>query len=388
MQHVVRWNGSAWEPVPSTGDLGKTNAYARFCSADLASSTAYYNPVSKKGTGSRIFLNGEESGPVYQRALAHVATGKNKGISYQLPWAENLNTGWENLLASPKSGDKTVVIGNSDGGTNGLYVYVGDKKNTGNDVEKAGLIGGTVYRVAVNGNAAETRAKDAGLGMTINTSSGHYEHGFTLVTTEINTNNTSTKFLRPEDGAWDVKDSNRYYFVTTDQNDAAKDDNLNTDITTGQQGRSRLWVLKFSDVTQPELGGTIELLLDGTVADGDYQMFDNMTVNYDGTLVLQEDVGNNQHSGKIWIYNPLSGYLKKVAGFDTTLFGDIGVTPTVTKDEESSGVIDITGMLAKSDNKVYNLFVAQNHALSGDPETVEGGQLLIMSYPKGAYYRR
>jgi hypothetical protein len=36
-------------------------------------------------------------------------------------------------------------------------------------------------------------------------------------------NAVRTKFLRPEDGAWDKRNHNRYFFVTTDQMDAAKD---------------------------------------------------------------------------------------------------------------------------------------------------------------------
>ena len=71
----------------------------------------------------------------------------------------------------------------------------------------------------------------------------------------------------------------------------------------------------------------------------------------------------------------------KIARFDPVLFGDIGGVPgTLTKDEETSGVIDITKILNRNDGRVYNLFVAQNHALSGDPETIEGGQLLLMSH--------
>ena len=54
---------------------------------------------------------------------------------------------------------------------------------------------------------------------------------------------------------------------------------------------------------------------------------------------------------------------------------------SITKDEETSGVIDITEILGRKDGRIYNLFVAQNHALSGDPETIEGGQLLLMSQP-------
>jgi hypothetical protein len=370
----------SWLPVPATGALGQTSSFARFCSADLADVRAFFNSATRKGTKHRIFLNGEESAPTYQRGLAHVATGPHKGSSYVLPWAAAVNASWENLLANPYSGDRTVVIGNADGGTNGVYVYVGTKTNHGNDIERAGLVGGTLYRVVVSGNLPETRAADAGLGLVVN-ASGNYEGAFTLVAGADTTNAVSTKFLRPEDGAWDKKNHNRYFFVTTDQMDAAKDGNLNADIKAGQAGRSRLWALNFKDSSKPQLGGTIEMLLDGTDAKGDYQMFDNITVNDDGSLIMLEDVGNNQHNGKIWKFEPATGLLVKLAGFDSALFGDIGVVGSITKDEETSGVIDVTDILDRDDDKVYNLFVAQNHALSGDAETVEGGQLLLMSRP-------
>lgn len=376
MKKVFQQAGSSWVPVPATGALGTTSSFARFCSADLAPKSAFFH--HGKGTQNRIFLNGEESGPTYQRGLAHVATGPDKGSTYVLPWAVSANASWENFLANPYSGDKTVVIGNSDGGTNGLYVYVGTKTNTGNDVERAGLVGGTLYRVAVKGNVAETRAADAGFGLVANVR-GNLAGSFALVAGPDTANAASTRFLRPEDGAWDKKDHNRYYFVTTDQMDAAKDGGANADIPANQVGRSRLWALNFTDSSKPELGGAIELMLDGTLGNGEYQMFDNITVNDDGTLMLQEDVGNNQHNGKMWKFNPITGDLVKIARFDPALFGDIGKTGTLTKDEETSGVIDVTALLGRNDGRVYSLFVAQNHAPSFDPETIEGGQLLLMS---------
>jgi hypothetical protein len=258
---------------------------------------------------------------------------------------------------------------------------VGNKTNVGNDIEKAGLIGGTVYRVTVNGNLPETRAADAGLGLLPNTR-GNYEGSFTLVTGDVATNNISTKFLRPEDGAWDTKNHNRYFFNTTDQMDAAKDG-----LTTGVVGRTRVWALTFKDSSKPELGGSIEMLLDGTSAKGDYQMFDNMAVMADGTLILQEDPGNNAHNAKVWKFNPATGDLVKLAGADAALFGDIDpatgvVSPaTITQDEETSGAIDVTELLDREDDKTYSLLVVQNHKLSGDPVTVEGGQLILLAQP-------
>ncbi len=378
MKRVYQQVNGIWAPVTATGTPGTTTAFSRFCSADLAPRSAFYS--RGKGTQNRIFLNGEESGPVYQRGLAHVATGPDKGSTYVLPWAASANGAWENLLASPNSGGKTVVIANADGGTNGVYVYVGTKTDTGNDVERAGLVGGVLYRVSVKGNLAETRAADAGLGLAPN-GRGNYAGSFTLVPGADVANTASTRFQRPEDGAWDKKDPNRYYFVTTDQMDAAKDGNLNPDISSGQVGRSRLWALTFKDIGRPELGGSIEMLLDGTLASGEYQMFDNIGANDDGSVILQEDVGNNKHNGKVWKFNPVTGDLVKLARFDPALFGDIAGNGLITKDEESSGVIDVTRILNRKDGRSYSLLVAQNHAVSGDPETLEGGQLLVMSQP-------
>jgi hypothetical protein len=116
-------------------------------------------------------------------------------------------------------------------------------------------------------------------------------------------------------------------------------------------------------------------------------MFDNMAVMADGTLILQEDTGNNAHNAKVWKFNPSTGDMVKLAGADTTLFGDIDpatgiVTPAaITQDEETSGVIDVTELLDREDDKVYSLLVVQNHMASGNPVTVEGGQLILMAQP-------
>jgi hypothetical protein len=81
-------------------------------------------------------------------------------------------------------------------------------------------------------------------------------------------------------------------------------------------------------------------------------MFDNITVNDDGSLILQEDVGTSQHNGKIWIFDPAAGSLVKLAGFDPALFGDVGVVGSITKDEEASGVIYVTDILDRDGDKV------------------------------------
>src|SRR6185295_15218473 len=100
----------------------------------------------------RIYMNGEESG-TEGRAMGHIATGTNTGTSYELPYLGKM--AFENAVASPASGDKTVV-GCMDDGTDGqVYFYIGTKTNTGTEIEKAGLNNGHPFGVSVTGFAAE-----------------------------------------------------------------------------------------------------------------------------------------------------------------------------------------------------------------------------------------
>lgn len=389
-------NVYAWDSNTQSSSSNPTAGWSfnRFCSADLAKQTAFYNPASGLGTQSRLFLNGEEGG-VNGYAVATVATGANKGNSYILGKMNpstngsgiNAVGGWENLLANPVAQDKTIVIGNNDGGTNqlsnALAVYIGTKTNTGSDVDRAGLTNGVTKFIHVTGYDDGTPAIDEINNPTTRTTGIADGTEFTLSDT------ASTNFSRPEDGAWSA-DGKDYYILTTDRLD-------DTDAGGTQHGGTRLWRLHFNDPAHPETGGKIYVEYDSTkVANGlgniRPNMFDNITVNADGTLTLLEDTGNASHNGKIWNYNPVTKVMTMVGKFDPALFGELSPTGTFTagthtKDEETSGVIDITAILGKHDGKNYSLLVAQDHASAvslglTDPNAmVEGGQLLIMSTP-------
>jgi len=380
--------GASYAASASTAYTQITTSFARYCSADLPAVSAFYNPTTGLGTQERIFMKGEESytaGDTLQqgRATGMVATGSNAGKNYVLTALGN--AAWENQVANPYAQDKTIVIGLSDGGgatskSNGVNVYIGTKTNVGNEIERAGLTNGTSYRIAIGANLNETRAADAGLGLVNNQTT------FSLVAASGATNGTS--FLRPEDGAWDTKSNNKFYFVTTDQVDAAKSpgnaNGAGVATSPSQVGRSRLWSMTFSDISNPNAGGTIEMLLDGT---GPNQMFDNLTVDKDGNVIIQEDVGNATHLGKVWKYDTTTKSLSLIAQHDQSRFGNLGVAPTspFTVDEESSGVIDVTDMLIGQagydtvNNRYYLLDVQAHYSQPG--QLVEGGQLLLMTVP-------
>ncbi|BAY63876.1 CHU large protein [Calothrix brevissima NIES-22] len=364
IKNIYNWDNANQTSNTTTSVI----AFNRFCSADLAAPTAFYNAATGLGSQERIFMHGEEGGSTgYQ--LATVATGANKGNTYVLG-KFNLSSngsgltgvgGWENALANPLAQDKTIVIGNNDGGTgimnNAVAVYVGTKQSTGSEIDKAGLTNGTLKFVNVTSNAAEifnttTRATNITSGTT-----------FTLSAT------ASTTFSRPEDGAWNPLNPSQYFFVTTDRIDQVADG------VGAQVGRSRLWRLNFTDITNPDLGGTIDLLLDGTEGGN---MFDNMTIDKYGHILLQEDTGNAAHNAKVWQYDIATDTLKLLAKHDPARFGDIGVAATApfNVDEESSGIIDAQDILGPG---WFLLDTQAHYAITG--ELVEGGQLQALFNP-------
>jgi hypothetical protein len=363
IQKVYNWDVATQRSAATVSTLN----FNRFCSADLPEVSAFYNPLTGLGTQERIFMNGEEGGSTGY-AVATVVTGASKGNAYILGKFNPATNGsggtsvggWENLLANPLAQDKTVVIGNNDGGTgvvnNALVVYVGTKQNTGSEIDKAGLTNGTIKYINVAGNAAEivnttTRATNI-------TSGTRFSLSATAPTT----------FSRPEDGSWNPLNPNEYFFVTTDQLDTVSD-GLGTQV-----GRSRLWRLTFDDIKNPDGGGRIDLLLDGTEGGN---MFDNLTLDKAGHVLLQEDTGNAAHNAKMWQYDIATDKLTLLTKFDPARFGDTNLAATApfTVDEETSGIIDMQDILGSG----WFLFDAQAHYTTGiAPELVEGGQLLAL----------
>jgi hypothetical protein len=361
--NLQTWNGSSY--------VSATSAMGRLCSADLPSISAFYNSSSGRGTQSRIFMNGEEVG-AEGRAFGHIATGANKGTSYELPALGKFS--WENAVANPFSGDKTVVLGTDDTTPGQVYVYVGNKTNTGNDVERAGLTNGTLAGIKVsttNPDRFESRTTgfDGVAGNEDTVGFTTFSHGNVTGSTgaalqSAGAANGVTEFLRPEDIAWNPNNGLQAFFVTTDRFD-----------TGAQAGASRLYSLTFSDSTFST--GTLSMLIEGTGA-ANGQMFDNMTVTADGKILLQEDPGNQSYLAKIWEYNISADTLTELAAFDPAVFS--GPTP-LTLDEESSGIIDISDII--NDGFTYYLLDAQVHTASGlginAAELVENGQLLVLT---------
>lgn len=349
---VKLWDGKAYYTSNAANPSAK-GAFSRFCSADLPDLSAFYNNKNANGTTEKIFMNGEETGPE-GRAFAHILTGSETGTAYELPYLGKFS--WENSLARPYSSDKTVVIGTDDATPGQVYMYVGTKQKTGNVIEKAGLTNGKLYGVAMNGVALESNGtvlynngsvpfKMIDLGV-VRDSSGN---GLNNLSNKLGV----TNFLRPEDGTWDPQNPSDFYFVTTNNSTSP----------------SRLWRLRFDDIENPENGGQISMLLDGTEGQ---KMMDNMCIDNTGNLLLQEDVGSNNHNGKIWNYNAATDKMTLIAQHDASRF-EVGGANFLTIDEESSGIIDAQKILGPG---MFLLVDQAHYSIAG--EVVEGGQILSM----------
>jgi len=104
IQNIVTWSPNGYWNPPAKGVT-----MSRLCSADLPAESAFYDSFSGLGTTERIFMNGEERG-AEGRAFAHLMDG----TSYELPWLGKFS--WENSVAHPNPGIKTVVAGLDDSG--------------------------------------------------------------------------------------------------------------------------------------------------------------------------------------------------------------------------------------------------------------------------------
>ncbi len=120
------------------------------------------------------------------------------------------------------------------------------------------------------------------------------------------------------------------------------------------------------------------MLLDGSEGQ---KMMDNFGITKKDTLIIQEDPGGQDHLARVWAYNPRTDQLVEVAQHDPARFTP-GAAGFLTRDEESSGVIDVSKILGEG---WFLLDVQAHYSLGG--ELVEGGQLLAMRSSRAAASR-
>ena len=396
-------NQMMWDSATNTW-LARTvstpYAYLRPCAADLPNLAAFYD-ASNGGTGynGRIFMNGEETG-AEGKAFAWIVDGAEAGKVYELPHHGKYS--YENLLArsnygvSPGAANllQTVVVGTDDTTPGEVYVYIGAKTNLGNAVQKAGLANGLTYGIKVltaTGYTGDILLENAtgingtfGLAQIFDNATLANKTGAQFQAESLRLK--VTQFARPEDAHWLDHDS--LIFATTGASGTAMNN-----ITVS----AKIYQLDFnSDATNGILttGGNIKVLVDSTKLTGKdgakAASFDNLTVGDDGLLYIQEDPGNSAYVAKHWVVNPLAGSQTQIEGTAVQIFESdrsrftTGATQYQTLDEEHSGIIDITSIVADGINgSKWFLVATQNHAAATGASAatlVEGGQFIALNF--------
>lgn len=439
--NILTWNGNAYTPGTTaidrlcSADLAKPGAYLW----DTYFGTEARIFLSGEETGPPFAGD-------HGRAFAHVLTGPDANKSFELPRMgkiayENLvaspypQSKTIVMLLDDGGRDTDVTRGSNVCRTEGqidcieppsqAFVYIGTKQPDASkypgaprlsDIEEAGLTNGSLYGLRVRRSAGGSAAGAIGaavaapapavgnqiglfpnnLGPIVSGENKDFVFSNTApaVTTArfelVNLGDVSrksgvqqqdeamdaqiTQFIRIEDGAWDPRPGkqNDFYFVTTGRISATE--------TTYRP--SRLWRLRFDDVTRPEAGGTIEMILTSRFypnanatpdADPSYQMFDNLTIDRLGRIILQEDVGGNPRLGRMYVYGIDTGRLVEIARHNWKFFsGSASTNPNfLTIDEESSGVVEAWEQLGQG----WYMVNVQSHNRLSDAELVEGGQI-------------
>lgn len=363
VEDVFTWDGTAHR-------LSQV-VFNRLCSADLAEPAAHADPTGGLGyDAGRLFTNGEEAG-AEGRAFVHVASGPDAGQSYELPHLGKMS--YENVVSRPVASPSTVTVVTDDSTPGQVYVHVGEKQAEGNPAERAGLVGGSLFGIAVEGlPLAPSGGKQAEHpSMALDGAAFEFTgvdlgdvSGLTGAELEaLSTSEGVTQFARPEDGAW-TSDGSAFVFATT----------------ASFTGHSRLWRLEFVDPTDPSKGGTARVLLEGPASGtaGGPKMMDNLTVNVHDQVLAQEDPGGQEYLAGVWQYDLAVDAARRVAQHDPARFST-GGSAFMTVDEESSGIVPLDDILGRG---TY-LLTSQVHLAHPDPELVEYGQLLVMHVPSG-----
>jgi hypothetical protein len=233
----------------------------RFCSADRPDPTALFNSATGAGTREIIYFNGEETSG--GKAMGHVVTGVNAGASYHLAHLGFFAI--ENVVLCPAEQDMTIAIAMDDSSNGEVYVYVGTKTTVGNDVTRAGLVGGNLYAFAVEGKPYEVddlvaltiQANERFVLKLIGEPGNRPTDGLETTANGLDPNfdpdligTEALKFAGPEDGSWDPRPGfqNIFYFVS-------KGSSVN-----GNEALSRIWKATFDDIADPLAGGSLDMV--------------------------------------------------------------------------------------------------------------------------------
>jgi Bacterial protein of unknown function (DUF839) len=369
------------QPAPDMSN--STRPFSRFCSATLVGPPDgfdrwIYLPNEEEGTEANTFD---------QKGGVAVAIFENE--LHTLPKMGRF--AWENTVPQPNHGRRTVVMGLEDGPfqvdpaveNSQLYMYVGEKeRGPGVSVlNRNGLDNGLLYVLAPV-NPAQRLEPSFG------DESGSIPVKWVLVPNADSTTETQLEaasdaagainFARPEDGAFNKRNKNQFFFVTTGGlaggNELGRVYSLNIDRKDPTaQGTLRV-VYEADEVIAA--GGDTAISPDNVDTSDDYLM-----INEDGTVESRRVMAAKGRDGSIWRFKITGGPVgvdadsaKRVAELDPPGRDGVAVGPGVW---ETSGITDTSHLFGEG-SWIFDVQAHPPTMAPGD-NTWEDGQLLLLT---------
>ena len=159
-----------------------------------------------------------------------------------------------------------------------------------------------------------------------------------------------------------------------------------TDGSLGRDGGG-LWRLRFDDIEQPELGGTLTLLLDGS-EEPKLNKPDNMTIDGERQPADPGGSGQQRERGRIVAYRIADGARGVLARFDPALFGEGGLPNgnPCSADQRSTRSPRGSSTRTPTIGPRWFLFDAQVHRAARDPELVPAASCSPCTSTAGGTY--
>lgn len=368
-------------PAAAVGNT--TRAFSRFCSGSLAG--------KDEGFDRDIYLTNEEEGTPAntfdQKGGVTVAIFDNE--LHTVPKLGHF--AWENTLVQPTHGKRTVIIGLEDGPAaldpavenSQLYLYVGtkDRRAGASVLRRNGLDNGALYVLvpAIPTDASEavfTAGEIKVKWVEIPNAGDLDEAQLEAASDKVG----AFRFARPEDGAFNDRNTNEFLFVTTGG-------------ATGANVLGRLYSLKL-DEDDPTKGGALSVAYNADTvigAGGDTAISpDNLDIsrkylmiNEDGTAESRAVMASKGRDGSIWRFDIDKDGVKvdtavRVAELDPPGRDGVAVGPGIW---ETSGIIDTKGLFTGGESWLFDV-QAHLPTTAPAPNTVEDGQLLLMTRSK------
>jgi hypothetical protein len=368
-------------PAPDSTNVAQMpRQFGRFCSGSIAGPAEGFDRYI-------YFTNEEVSASESFDGLGGLAVAIFDSELHTLPKLGRFP--WENTLVQARPGDRTVIMGLEDGPaaqdpsvTNSqVYMYVGKKeRNQGASVlRRNGLDNGELYVLV-----PESPAKSDELAFTrgsIDVEWALIPNAGALSEAQLEAASDAVgafRFARPEDGAFDKRRRNQFYFVTT--GDAA--------VPTDTLGRLYSLQLHPGDPTK-EAELRIVYSADAVIAaGGDIAISpDNidtsrrfLMINEDGTGASRPVMAAKGRDGSIWRFELDDGGVevssrRRVAQLNPPGRDGVAVGAGIW---ETSGVLDASALFGPN----TWLSDVQAHPPTAAPEgstvTVEDGQLFLL----------